>query len=108
MSSGTLSPGAANEKMPCLVRNLLLITAEASKRNLDAALASGKRINWPQDIESKKIIGVPKTNPGLPFFGQARQGRKWERVEQAGIIAQAFTEGTGMGRPASNNVREGE
>jgi hypothetical protein len=102
MSSGTLSPGAASEKMPCLVRYLLLMTTEASRRNLDAALAHGKHMNWPQDIESKKITGVPKKTPDVTFFGQARQGRKWERVEQADMIAQAFAEGTGMGRPASN------
>jgi hypothetical protein len=60
MSSGTFSPGDASEKMACLVRHLLLHGVEASRRNLDAALASGKRINPPQDIESMKITGVLK------------------------------------------------
>jgi hypothetical protein len=81
---------------------------EASKRNLDAALAFRKRINPPQDIESKKITGVRKIPQVCRFLVRQDKGENGKELKQAGIIAQAFTEGTGMGQPASKNVREGE
>ncbi len=60
-----------------------------------------KHINPPQDIESKKITGVWKRPRVCRFLVRQDKGENGKELKQAGIIAQAFAGGTGMGRPAS-------
>jgi hypothetical protein len=59
-------------------------------------------MNPPQDIERKKITGAQKRPQVCRFLGRQDKGENGKELKQAGIIAQAFAGGTGMGRPASN------
>jgi hypothetical protein len=82
MSSGTFSPCDASEKMACLVRHLLLNGVAASRRNLDAALASGKPKSTPQDIESKKISGVLKRPQVCGFLSRQDKGENGKELNR--------------------------
>jgi len=83
MSSGTLSPGAASEKMPCLVRHLLLNNDGGKKAEPGCGPRVQEAYKPPQDIESKKITGVQKRPQVCRFLGRQDKGENGKELNRA-------------------------
>ena len=83
MSSGTLSPGAASEKMPCLVRHLLLNNGGGKQAGPGCSPRVREAYNLPQDIESKKITGVQKRPQVCRFLGRQDKGENGKELNRA-------------------------
>jgi hypothetical protein len=104
MNSPELSSGATAEKRPVFGGPF---APNSPQRQVGGTwVRPSHPVSMPahRKVLKARRLHVSQDEPGLPIFGQARLGRKWERVGQAGTRWWILAADTGFSRPASKEV----